>query len=92
MEDITLDFSAIITESKKDFTRNRDSKIKNYLIANPNAIITSEVEKKNRNKTIRFYYLKNNQVKKSDYVKNNANIILKAWEEKGGKVIDSKEL
>lgn len=92
MEDITLDFSAIVAEVKKDFTRERGSKIKNYLLTHPNTIITSEVKKKNRNKTVRCYSLKNGRVISNDYVNNNADIVITAWKKKGGKVIDNTEL
>lgn len=66
-----MDISSIITDTKKDFTRERASVINDFLQENPNSVILSYI-KKARGDSIKFYYLKDGKKCTSDYIVKNA--------------------
>ena len=80
-----MDISSIITEVKKDFTRDRSSIINDFLNNNNNAVIISYI-KKSRGDSIKFYYLKDGIKYSSDYVVKNAKILIKAFLNNGIKL------
>ena len=80
-----MDISSIITKVKKDFTRDRNSIINDFLNNNNNAVIISYI-KKSRGDSIKFYYLKDGIKYSSDYVVKNAKILIKAFLNNGIKL------
>ena len=80
-----MDIFSIITEVKKDFTRDRSSIINDFLNNNNNAVIISYI-KKSRGDSIKFYYLKDGIKYSSDYVVKNAKILIKAFLNNGIKL------
>lgn len=77
----TMDISSIILESKKTFTRDRASVIMEFLKNNNDAVIISYV-KKARGDSVRFTYLKDHKKVTSDFVINNAKIVIKDLQNK----------
>ena len=73
-----MDISSIITEVKKDFTRERVSVITDFLKNNANSVILSYI-KKTRGDSIKFYYIKDNKKCSSDYVVKNAETLITAF-------------
>lgn len=73
----TLDITSIILESKKDFTRDKKSIIKDYLKNNNNHVVITYVNKK-RGSSIKLYTIKNDAIKTYDYVVKNALIVIDA--------------
>lgn len=73
----TLDITSIILESKKDFTRDKKSIIKDYLKNNNNDVVITYVNKK-RGSSIKLYTIKNDTIKTYDYVIKNALIVIDA--------------
>lgn len=72
-----LDILNIITETRKDFTRERTSVIMDFLKNNNNSVVLSYI-KKSRGDSIKFYYLKDNKKYTSDYVLKNAKVLIQA--------------
>lgn len=73
-----MDISSIITDVKKDFTRERVSVITDFLHANANSVVISYI-KKTRGDSIKFYYLKDGKKCASDYVVKNAKTLIQAF-------------
>ena len=73
-----MDISSIITDVKKDFTRDRTSVISDFLRTNPGSVILSYI-KKSRGDSIKFYYLKDGKKCTSDYVVKNAQTLIAAF-------------
>lgn len=82
---MTLNISSIITDVKKDFTRERASVINDFLQVNDDAVILSYI-KKTRGDSIKFYYLKDSKKCTSDYVLKNAKILINALLNNGAKL------
>ena len=80
-----MDISSIITEVKKDFTRDRASIIKDFLKDNDNSVILSYI-KKARGDSIKFYYIKDGKKCASDYVVKNAKTLITALLKNGVKL------
>lgn len=70
-----MNISDIITEVKKDFTRDRASVITDFLKNNNNSVILSYI-KKTRGDSIKFYYMKDGKRCASDYVVKNAKTLI----------------
>ena len=82
---MSLDISSIITDVKKDFTRDRASVISDFLKDNNNAVIISYI-KKTRGDSIKFYYIKDEKKCASDYVVKNARTLITAFLKNGVKI------
>lgn len=80
-----MDIASIITEVKKDFTRERVSVINDFLKNNANSVIISYI-KKTRGDSIKFYYIKDGKKCASDYIVRNAKAIIKVLQAKGKKI------
>lgn len=73
-----MNISEIISNTKKDFTRERASVINDFLQDNPDSVILSYI-KKTRGDSIKFHYLKDGKKCTSDYVVKNAKTLIKAF-------------
>lgn len=80
-----MDISSIITQVKKDFTRDRSSVITDFLKNNNNSVILSYI-KKTRGDSIKFYYIKDGKKCTSDYVVKNAKTLITAFLRNGVKL------
>lgn len=80
-----MDISSIISETKKDFTRDRSSVILDFLKNNSNSVVLSYI-KKTRGDSIKFYYLKDGRKCASDYVVKNAKTLIAAFLKNGVKL------
>lgn len=80
-----IDIASIILDTKKDFTRDRKSVIKDFLVKNNNSVIISYI-KKTRGDSIKLYTIKDGTIKSYDYVVKNAKIVLQALAENGVKL------
>lgn len=80
-----MNISDIITDVKKDFTRDRSSIITDFLNANTNSVILSYI-KKSRGDSIKFYYLKDGKKCASDYIVKNAKTLINAFLKNGIKL------
>lgn len=80
-----MDISSIITEVKKDFTRDRASVIKDFLQNNDSSVVLSYI-KKARGDSIKFYYMKDGKKCTSDYVVKNAKTLIAAFLKNGVKL------
>ena len=80
-----MDISSIITEVKKDFTRERVSVIKDFLNANANSVVISYI-KKTRGDSIKFYYIKDGKKCSSDYIVKNAKTLIQVFLKNGIKL------
>ena len=80
-----MDISDIITNTKKDFTRDRASVIKDFLQNNNNSVVLSYI-KKTRGDSIKFYYIKDGKKCASDYVVKNAKMLILAFLHNGVKL------
>lgn len=80
-----MNITSIITEVKKDFTRERASVITDFLKNNPDGVVLSYI-KKTRGDSVKFYYLKDNKKCASDYVVKNAKILIAALLKNGAKL------
>lgn len=80
-----MDISTIINDTKKDFTRDRSSVIKDFLQKNDNSVILSYI-KKARGDSIKFYYIKDGKKCASDYVVKNAKTLILAFLHNGVKL------
>ena len=80
-----MDISSIITEVKKDFTRDRSSVILDFLKSNSNSVVLSYI-KKTRGDSIKFYYMKDGKKCASDYVVKNAKTLITAFLKNGVKL------
>lgn len=80
-----MDISSIITDVKKDFTRERVSVIMDFLKNNNSAVILSYI-KKARGDSIKFYYIKDGKKCTSDYVVKNAKVLITAFLKNGIKL------
>ena len=76
--DKKMDISTIISETKKDFTRDRSSIILDFLKKNSNSVVLSYI-KKARGDSIKFYYLKDGKKCTSDYVVKNAKTLIQVF-------------
>ena len=87
-----IDLTSIITTTAKDFTRKRTSKILDYLQDNPQAVVMTELNKA-RGASVKFYHLNSDgNLTSCEYVKHNADTLLKAFKNNGITVKDSKDL
>lgn len=77
-----MDISSIITEVKKDFTRDRSSVILDFLKNNSNSVVLSYI-KKARGDSIKFYYIKDGKKCASDYVVKNAKTLISVFLKNG---------
>lgn len=75
---MTLAIYDIITDAKKDFTRDKKSAIKDFLYNNKDAVIMSLI-KKARGDSVKFYYIKDGKVQNNDIVLKNAKTLIKAF-------------
>lgn len=73
-----MDISSIITNTKKDFTRQRASVIKDFLYNNDNTVVLSLI-KKARGDSVKFYYKKDGAIVANDIVLKNAKTLIKAF-------------
>lgn len=73
-----MNISDIITTTKKDFTRQRASVIKDFLYNNDNTIVLSLI-KKARGDSVKFYYKKDGAIINNDIVLKNAKVLIKAF-------------
>lgn len=73
-----MDISSIITNTKKDFTRDRASVINDFLQAHNGVVVLSYI-KKARGDSVKFYYLKDGKKCTSDYVVKNAKTLINAF-------------
>lgn len=73
-----MDISSIITNTKKDFIRQRVSVIKDFLYNNDNTVVLSLI-KKARGDSIKFYYKKDGAILNNDIVLKNAKTLIKAF-------------
>ena len=80
-----MDFNSIITECKKNFTRDRSSAISEFLASNGDAVILSLI-KKTRGDAIKFYYMQDNKKCSCEYVLKNAKTLLQALKKNGAKL------
>lgn len=75
-----MDISSIITTTKKDFTRQRASVIKDFLYANDNNTVILSLIKKARGDSVKFYYKKDGAIINNDIVLKNAKTLIKAFQ------------
>lgn len=80
-----MDITSIITEAKKDFTRERASVISDFLQNNSNSVVLSYI-KKTRGDSVKFYYIKDGKKCTSDYVVKNAKTLILAFLHNGIKL------
>lgn len=80
-----LDITSIISDTKKDFTRDRTSAINDFLNNNPEAVVLSYI-KKARGDAIKFYYIQDSKKTTCEYVVKNAKILIQALEKSGAKL------
>lgn len=73
-----MDIASIINNTKKDFTRQRASVIKDFLYNNDNTIVLSLI-KKARGDSVKFYYKKDGAIINNDIVLKNAKVLIKAF-------------
>lgn len=73
-----MDILSIIENSKKTFTRDRKSYIRETLEKYPAAVVYSDL-KKTRGASTRFYYMKNGAMVYNDYCQKNADILKAAF-------------
>ena len=80
-----MDIASIITEVKKDFTRDRVSVITDFLKNNANCTVISYI-KKTRGDSIKFYYIKDGKKYNNDIVVKNAKTLIKVLQVRGIKI------
>lgn len=78
----SLDISAIIASAKKDFTRAKSSAIKDFLVANPSAVVISHINK-TRGASIKINTMQGGEYKTYEYITANAQIVLQALQHNG---------
>lgn len=72
-------FKEVLTETKKSFTKVKQSVILNTLKENEGSILYKYTESQDRGKRITFYSLKNNKVLKNVYQLENGKMLLNAF-------------
>lgn len=86
-----MDITEFITNAKKDFTKQKISKIKEFMLNNENTVVISTLNKA-RGVVKRFYYIKDNKLVFNDYAVNNANVLIKALEKNGVKLVNKENI
>lgn len=78
-----IDIASIISNTKKDFTRDRKSAIKDFLVKNNNNSVIISHMNKARGASIKIYTIQGDAIKTYDYVIKNARIVLQALDKNG---------
>lgn len=74
----------IIASAKKDFTRQKDSVITEYLVNNPSTVVKSAKHKTGRKDAVKFYYMDSDGKRKTvEYVESNAAVFITALQKNG---------